>query len=194
MRKIINFLFSLLIIFAVFSCTKKEEISDLDKLRNSNNKKSYPAKQMDSLQAINSITLQKTQEVLDLANLYRSGKRNTQIDSAIYTQMQSYFYKPDSLTFKRMFTDLDSLKVKDAKVNTLNVFKEVIGKDTIDYAKLNVEYFDNNNKSLGVFDKFAQYVLVSVATPKNPNKEFKFFFLKFYTKPVKDTTVVGKTR
>lgn len=195
MKKLINLLFSLLIIFAVFSCKKnKVEMSDLDKLRNSNNKKSYPAVQMDSLQAIKSITLQKTQEVMDLANLYRSGKRNTQIDSAIYTQMESYFHKPDSLTFRKMFSEMDSLKVKDAKVNQLDVFKEIIGKDTIDYAKFNVEYFDHNKKSIGKFEKFAQYILVSIAKPQNPQKEFKFYFLNFYTQPVKDTTSVGSTR
>ncbi len=79
---------------------------------------------MDSMQAINSITKQKVQELLDLSTLYLSGNRNTEIDTVIYSQMESYFHKPDSLTFKRLFKELDSMKVRSVKVNNLNVYKE----------------------------------------------------------------------
>ena len=195
MRKITNLLYILFAFLVVFSCKKtNEEVSDLEKLRNSNNKKSYPAVQMDSLQVINAITQQKTQEVLDLSGLYLSGNRNTEIDSAMYNQLQSYFHKPDSTTFKVLFHEMDSLKAKSTKVNKLNVFKEIIGKDTIDYAKFDVEYFDAKKKSVGTAEKFSQYILVSIAKSKNPNKEFKFYFLNFYTKPVKDTVSVGRHR
>lgn len=195
MRKITNLLYILFAFLVVFSCKKtNDEVSDLEKLRNSNNKKSYPAVQMDSLQVINAITQQKTQEVLDLSGLYLSGNRNTEIDSAMYNQLQSYFHKPDSTTFKVLFHEMDSLKAKSAKVNKLNVFKEIIGTDTIDYAKFNVEYFDAKKKSIASAEKFSQYILVSIAKPKNPNKEFKFYFLNFYTNPVKDTVSVGRHR
>lgn len=171
---------------------KTSEVSDLDKLRNSNNEKSYPAVQMDSMQAINSITKQKVQELLDLSTLYLSGNRNTEIDTLIYSQMESYFHKPDSLTFKRLLKELDSMKVKTAKVSNLNVYKEFYKKDTLDYAKFNVEYFDNKNKSLGSFEKNAQYILLSTSKLK---KEFKFYFLDFYSKPLKkDSTSVGVTK
>ncbi len=194
MKRINNFLIFTVLLLAFVSCNnKKTEISDLDKLRNSNNTKTYPAVQMDSAQAINYITKQKVQELLDLSTLYLSGNRNTEIDTVIYSQMQSYFHKPDSLTFKKLFHELDSLKVKTVKVNNLEVYKDVHNQDTLDFAKFSVEYFDNKNKSLGMFEKNAQYILVS--TP-NTKKEFKFFFLNFYSNPLlkKDSTSVGVTR
>ncbi|SIS34006.1 hypothetical protein SAMN05421768_103525 [Chryseobacterium joostei] len=193
MKRINNFLiFAVLLTLFVACNNKKTEVSDLDKLRNSNNAKSYPAVQMDSMQAINSITKQKVQELLDLSTLYLSGNRNTEIDTVIYSQMESYFHKPDSLTFKRLLTELDSLKVKSVKVNNLNVYKEFYKKDTLDYARFNVEYFDGKNKSLGNFEKNAQYILLSTSKLK---KEFKFYFLDFYSKPIKkDSTSVGVTK
>lgn len=192
MKRINNFLILTIFLTLFASCNKKTEASDLDKLRNSNNTKSYPAVQMDSMQAINSITKQKVQELLDLSTLYVSGNRNTEVDSFIYSQMESYFHKPDSLTFKKMFKELDSLKVKTAKVNNLNVYKEFYKKDTLDYARFNVEYFDDKNKSLGSFEKNAQYILLSTSKLK---REFKFYFLDFYSKPLtKDSTAVGVTK
>ncbi|EJL76181.1 hypothetical protein [Chryseobacterium populi] len=193
--KIINSLLIVAIFFiAIVSCNnKKTEVSDLDKLRNSNNTKSYPAVQMDSMQAINSITRQKVQELLDLSTLYLSGNRNTEIDTVIFSQMESYFHKPDSLTFRKLFRELDSLKVKSVKVNNLQVYKDSYKQDTLDFAKFNVEYFDDKNKSIGSFEKNAQYTLVS--KPIKFKKEFKFYFVNFYSTPVKkDSTSTGVTR
>ncbi|WP_223558217.1 hypothetical protein [Chryseobacterium lathyri] len=193
MKKINKLLIFAVLFLAFISCNnKKTEVSDLDKLRNSTNVKSYPAVQMDSMQAINSITKQKVQELLDLSTLYLSGNRNTEIDTVIYSQMESYFHKPDSTTFKKLFHELDSLKVKSVKVNNLNVYKEFYKKDTLDYAKFNLEYFDSKNKSLGTFEKNAQYILLSTPMIK---KEFKFYFLDFYSDPLKkDSTSVGVTK
>ncbi|MGK6342148.1 hypothetical protein ACMGDK_07910 [Chryseobacterium sp. DT-3] len=193
MKKINKFLIFAVLVLAFISCNnKKTEVSDLDKLRNSTNIKSYPAVQMDSMQAINSITKQKVQELLDLSTLYLSGNRNTEIDTVIFSQMESYFHKPDSLTFKKLLKELDSLKVKSVKVNSLNVYKEFYKKDTLDYAKFNLEYFDSKNKSLGTFEKNAQYILLSTPMIK---KEFKFYFLDFYSDPLKkDSTSVGVTK
>ena len=88
-------LFSFLLILA--SCKKETiEMSDLQKVRNNNNKKSYPVTKMDSAQAISFITKQKIQELLDLSTLYTSGNRDTEIDSVIYAQMKSYFIEKDS--------------------------------------------------------------------------------------------------
>ncbi|WP_336731103.1 hypothetical protein [Chryseobacterium sp. VD8] len=91
MKTINNFLFFIILIgFTMTSCVKKEENgvqSDLEKLRNTNNK----TVKMDSTQAINSITSQKVQDVLDLSTLYLSGQRNTEIDTAIYSKIEKYF-------------------------------------------------------------------------------------------------------
>lgn len=194
MKRINNFLIFAIIFLALASCNdKKNTVSDLETVRNSKNTKSYPAVQMDSIQAINFITRQKVQELLDLSTLYLSGNRNTEIDTVIYSQMESYFYKPDSLTFKKLFSELDSLKVKSVKVNTLNVYKDYYKKDTLDFARFNVEYFDAKNRSLGTFEKNAQYILLS--TPIKFKKEFKFYFLNFYSPPLKkDSTSVGVTK
>jgi len=168
--------FSILIGLAVISCVKKEDsaVSDLDKLRNTNNK----TVQMDSTQAINAITLQKVQDVLDLSTLYLSGEKNTEIDTAIYSKIEKYFQKPDSLTFNTLFKELESLQVKKVKVNNINIYQEIQNQDTLDLAKFNVEYFDHKNKSIGTFEKNAQYTLVS--KPEKINKEFKFYFVNFY--------------
>ena len=103
--------------------------------------------------------------------------------------MQGYFHNPDSLTLKPLFKELDSLKVKTIKVNNLEVYKEVQNQDTLDLAKFNVEYFDNKNKSIGTFERNAQYILLS-----KEKKEFKFYFINFYSSPKKDSTSVGVTR
>lgn len=186
-----NLFFSLLIIAAVLSCVKKEEntISDLDKLRNTNNR----TVQMDSTQAINAITLQKVQEVLDLSTLYLSGEKNTEIDTAIYSKIEKYFQKPDSLTFNVLFKELESLQVKKVKVNNINIYQEVLHKDTVDLAKFDVEYFDGKNRSIGKFEKNAQYTLVS--KPEKFKNEFKFYFVNFYQQPLKKvSTAVGVTK
>ncbi len=173
----------------LFSCKndKKQEMTDLEKLRNNSNKTSYPATKMDSAQAIQFITKQKIQELLDLSTLYVSGNRDTEIDSVIFTQMKGYFHKPDSLTFKPLFKEMESLKVKSAKVNNIAVFKRTFEKDTLDFAKFDVEYFGENRTSLGKFNKNAQYILMSA--PKQFKKEFKFYFLHFYNSPPNDSVL-----
>ena len=161
----INNIISILCFLLIFSCNKKtENKNELDILRTSTNIKTYPVGKMDSIQAIKSITQQKVQELLDLSALYINGNQNTQIDSAMLKQMQGYFYKPDSLTFKTIFDDLKTNNVKYIKINQLEVSKIIKEKDTIDLAKFNVEYFNKNNKSIGNFSKNAEYILVT------PNK------------------------
>lgn len=181
-----NFIYIVLLFAIIFSCTKKtEEISDLDKLRNSTNKKSYPAIQMDSVQAINAITLQKVQDVFDLSALYVTGNRDTEIDYSIYSQIQSYFHKPDSLTLNPLFKELESLKVKTAKVNNIKVYDVYYKEDTLNFAKFNVEYFDKDKQTLGRFSRKSQFILVPA--PKQFKKEFKFYFLDFFSKPLNDS-------
>ncbi|MGD1319015.1 hypothetical protein [Chryseobacterium sp. 2R14A] len=192
MKTINNILFLTILLGIIMIACKKEEtnsISDLEKLRNTEN----ISVQMDSAQAINAITLQKVQDVLDLSTLYLSGNKNTEIDTAIYSKIEKYFQKSDSVTFQGLFKELESLKVKKVKVSNINVFKSIRDKDTLDYAKFNVEYIGDKNKPIGNFERSAQYTLVSKA--KEKNKEFKFYFIKFYSDaPEKDSTSVGVTR
>lgn len=191
-NKTVVLLIGLLLI--TFSCNKENtQKSDLETVRNNNNIKSYPVTKMDSVQAITSITKQKIQEVLDLSTLYTSGNRDTEIDSVIYGQiMKSYFIAQDSTKLSSLLWQLDSLKVKTAKVGSIAVSKEIMDKDTFDYAQFSVEYFDLNNRSIGVFEKNAQYVLKR--SPVQFKKEFKFYFVNFDSRPKKDSTSVGVTK
>lgn len=177
---------------AVLSCTKKEEVSDLDKLRKNNNVKTYPVTKMDSTQAITNITTQKVQELLDLSTLYTSGNGDTEIDSVIYAQMESYFAEPDSTKIKPILAQIDSLKAESAKVGKLSVNKQIRKKDTIDYATFDIEYFGKDKKSLGTFNRNASFVLK--LNPVKFKKEFKFYFLNFDFKLPKDSTSSGVTR
>ncbi|QOW10774.1 hypothetical protein Q73A0000_10515 [Kaistella flava (ex Peng et al. 2021)] len=190
-NKLVFFLISLLLI--TFSCNKEnKQMSDLEIVRNNNNKKSYPVTKMDSAQAITSITKQKIQELFDLSTLYTSGNRDTEIDSVIYAQMKSYFVDQDSNKLSPLLLQLDSLKVQTAKVGNISVTKEIRGNDTLDLAKFYVEYFDFKNRLIGSFEKNAQYVLKP--SPVKFVKEFKFYFVDFDSKLPKDSTSVGVTK
>ena len=193
MKKKNNLLLIIFLLLFVFSCKKESaEVSDLEKIRNNNNKVSYPVTKMDSAQAISFITKQKIQELLDLSTLYTSGNRDTEIDSVIYAQMQSYFTESDSNKLKPILKQLDSFKVKTAKVGNIFVQKEIKGNDTLDFAKFDVEYFDEKDKLIGKFEKNAQYILKPA--PVKFKKEFKFYFVDFDLPSPKDSTAVGVTK
>lgn len=195
MMKNNKYLLIVLIIFlAIFSCSKEKsaELSDLQKIRNNTNQKSYPVTKIDSAQAISLITKQKIQELFDLSTLYTSGNRDTEIDSIIYSQMNSYFIESDSTKLFPLLKQLDSFKVKTAKVGNIAVKKEIVGKDTLDFAKYSVEYFDQNDRSIGKFEKNAQYMLKLF--PVKFKKEFKFYFVNLDSESPKDSTSTGVTR
>lgn len=189
--KKLNKLFLLSLIFLIFSCKKEEPKPSLEEVKYNTNQKSYPSTKMDSALAINKITKQKIQELLDLSVLYNAGKKDTEIDSVVYSQMQNYFYKPDSMTFKPLFKELESLKVKKAKVNSLEVYKKTFKNDTLDFAKFDVEYFDDT-KPIGKYQRDAQYILLSA--PIQFKREFKFYFLNFYKVPPNDSILSGVTK
>ena len=190
-NKIVLLVISLVLI--TFSCNKEvKQRSDLEIVRNNNNRKSYPVIKMDSALAITTITKQKIQELLDLSTLYTAGNRDTEIDSVIYAQMQSYFFEQDSNRLGSLLLQLDSLKVQTAKVGNISVSKEIKGNDTLDLAKFYVEYFDFRNRLIGSYEKTAHYVLKP--SPVKFVKEFKFYFVDFDSKSKKDSTSVGVTK
>lgn len=192
--KYISFNITIWSILLFVACNKKEyPVSDLEIIRKTSNKISYPVAQMDSAQAIHAITKQKVQEVLDLSSLYLSGNKDTEIDSIIYKQLLKYFESPDSINLGPLFNELDSLKVKTAKIHQLEITQVPYQKDTLNNAHFIVEYFDNRSNSLGEYEKNAQYILKTA--PEKFKKEFKFYFLNFYlTPPQKDSISVGVTK
>ncbi len=171
-----------LIIIGIISCSKKYEGEEnsLETIRNANNNVSYSKTKLDSLQATNMITSQKVQDLLDLSTLYTSGNKDTEIDSVIYTQMQAHFLTKDSNNLKPLLKEMDSLKVRFAKVNNLTTSKSVIDKDTLDFANFDVEYYDNKRTYITTVNRKAQYMLK--ASPVKFQKEFKFYFSNFYKK------------
>ncbi len=192
MKRLNTFVLISFLLLLFYSCQKeKSGISDLEKIRQNTNKKTYPAAQMDSAQAISSITKQKIQELLDLSTLYTSGNKDTEIDSVIYAQMKNYFAENETDQLSPLLKQLDSFKVKTAKVGNLNITKEVRLKDTLDFAQFDVEYYDNQDRLIGKYQKNAQYILKP--SPVKFKKEFKFYFITFDS-PVKDSTAVGVTK
>ncbi|WP_312825429.1 hypothetical protein [Epilithonimonas sp.] len=172
-----------IIVFGIISsCNKKYEGEEnsLETIRNANNNVSYTKTKLDSLQATNVITSQKVQDLLDLSTLYTSGNKDTEIDSVIYTQMQAHFLTKDSNNLKPLLKEMDSLKVRFAKVNNLTTSKSVIDKDTLDFANFDVEYYDNKRTYITTVNRKAQYMLK--ASPIKFKKEFKFYFSNFYKK------------
>lgn len=184
-------IFIITAILLLYACKKEESALSLEQIKYNNNQKSYPSTKMDSAQAINSITKQKIQELLDLSVLYSSGNKDTEIDSVMYAQMKNYFLNPDTLALKPLLKELESLKVHRAKINNIEVYKTFKGQDTLDFAQFDVEYF-SNHKSIGTFPRNAQFALIS--TPIQFKKEFKFYFLNFYKAPAKDSTSSGVTK
>lgn len=176
-------IFSLSIIITGFiSCNKKYEGEDnsLETIRNANNRITYTKSSLDSLQAINLITSQKVQDLLDLSTLYTSGNKDTEIDSVIYTQMQAHFLTKDSNNLKPLLKEMDSLKVRFAKVSNLTTSKSVVESDTLDFANFDVEYYDKKRTYITTVNRKAQYMLK--ASPVKFQKEFKFYFNNFYKK------------
>lgn len=179
------------IFIGIISCNKKYdgEENSLETIRNANNNVSYTKTKLDSLQATNMITSQKVQDLLDLSTLYTSGNKDTEIDSIIYTQMQAHFITKDSNNLKPLLREMDSLKVRFAKVNNLTTSKSVINKDTLDFANFDVEYYDNKRTYITTVNRKAQYMLK--ASPVKFKKEFKFYFSNFY-KNDSDSTKTAK--
>lgn len=180
----------LIVIITLIACKKEQTLSDIDILRNSNNREAFPATKLDSAQAIVSITQQKLQELYDISALYSSGNKNTAIDTLNYNQIQGYFLKKDSSNTKSLLRELDSMKVKNVKVKNLQIATEIKGKDTLDYAIYTVEYKNSDQKTIGELNKKSQYKLIK--SPINFKKEFKFYFVEMNAKS-KDSTV-AKTK
>ncbi len=166
----------------IISCDKKYDGVDnsLETIRNANNNVTYSKTKLDSMQATNMITSQKVQDLLDLSALYTSGNKDTEIDSVIYTQMQAHFLTKDSNNLKPLLKEMDSLKVRYAKVNNLTTSKAIQDQDTLDFATFDVEYYDNKRTYITTVSRKAQYMLK--ASPVKFQKEFKFYFTSFYPK------------
>lgn len=182
-NKIYFWLLAITIISATaVSCNKKYEGSDdsIEVVRNAKNNDTYSKTKLDSVQAINLITTQKVQDLLDLSALYTSGNKDTEIDSVIYTQMQAHFLSKDSSNLTPLLKEMDSLKVKFAKVSKLTTSKTVKENDTLDFANFDVEYYDNKRTYITTVNRKAQYTLK--ASPVKFQKEFKFYFTNFYKK------------
>lgn len=106
--------------------------------------------------------------------------------------MQSYFLKPDSSKLKPLLKELESLKVRYAKVNNVVTNKRIVKNDTLDFAAYDVDYFNKERKLIGNFSKTTRFQLTKA--PVKFKKEFKFYFVDFFSSSPKDSTAVGVTK
>ena len=100
-NKLSYWILSITIITAtIISCNKKYEGDEnsIEVIRNANNNGTYSKTKLDSLQAINLITTQKVQDLLDLSALYTSGNKDTEIDSVITHKCRLIFYQKIPVT------------------------------------------------------------------------------------------------
>ena len=181
-------LFICILLLTAIGCNKKYEGdgTSIESIKYKNNQRTYSKTKLDSVQAINMITTQKVQDLLDLSTLYTSGNKDTEIDSVIYTQMQAHFLTKDSNNLKPLLKEMDSLKVRFAKVSNLKTSKSISKKDTLDFANFDVEYYDSKKTFITTVNRRAQYMLK--ASPVKFQKEFKFYFTNFYQNPTQLAT------
>lgn len=181
----------LLFTLALLACDKKYEgQSSLDSVKYNTNTKSYPVTKIDSVQAINIITKQKLQELYDLSTLYASGNKDTEIDSVIFAQMQSYFLPEDSGKIRPLLKELETNKVRFAKVNKIAPIEEIKGADTLNFVDYDVDYFTAQRSPIGNFKKKSRYILKKA--PVKFKQEFKFYFLDLDFGKPKDSVGVIK--
>jgi len=162
----------------IISCNKGKYYSgekNPEIIKGYNNEHYYPSGKMDSLQAISHITIQKLQEVYDLAVLTYENKTNKGIDTLLLEQLQGYFSKRDTLYARKIVYILDSLQAKYVKLELIkNDSLDLIHSDSIGIVRFNVQYYDKNKKFSQSKERQANYIL-----KKNPAKfkaEFKFYF------------------
>ena len=150
---------------------------------------------MDSLQTINNITALKLQEVYDLGTNYAAGNKDSDIDITLYNQIQEYFEKPDSTKIMPFIKQLDSLKARFVKISDVSTSKYISTKDTLDFAKYKMDYYDKERKYIGYLNKEVQYVLKKKLLQKEKKfkSEFKFYFVEFKGRLKKDSIPSGKT-
>ncbi|NAW52055.1 hypothetical protein GNY06_11980 [Elizabethkingia argentiflava] len=201
MKKIHNalsFFSGLFIILGLIACNKKYSGKNtIETVKYNNNTTTYSPVEFDSVQARNYITGLKLQELYDLAAHYAAGNKDSDIDFTLYHQIQEYFDKPDSSKINSFINELDSLKARFVKINAISTFKEIhTKKDTLDFAKYRMDYYDGGKKYAGYLNKQVQYILKEVPVKeKKFKREFKFYFVDFKN-PIsqKDSVSLGKTK
>ncbi|WP_407482161.1 hypothetical protein [Elizabethkingia meningoseptica] len=200
MRKIhniFNITFALIIIIAIIACKEEKYTgkNSIETVKYNNNATTFSPIELDSVQTINNITALKLQEVYDLATNYAAGNKDSDIDITLYNQIQEYFEKPDSAKIHPFIKELDSLKARFVKINDVTTFKHVTSKDTLDYAKYKMDYYNKDRKYLGYQNKEVHYVMKEVpAIEKKFKREFKFYFVDFRGPARKDSILSGKAK
>lgn len=188
--KTINKNFLLILFISLIACSKKE--NNIAYNKEYNNYDTYPQLQKDSAKAIESITKLKLQQVLDLSVLYSKNNRDKEINSALYNQILGYFYEPDSTTISPLINELDSLKVNKATIAEFKNKAKVSNQDTLNLVNFKLNYYDRNGVKISEVEHEMQYILVSA--PIQFKKEFKFYFLNYFPKPLNDSTLIGVTK
>ena len=61
---------------------------------------------------------------------------------------------------------LDSLKARFVKISDVSTSKYISAKDTLDFAKYKMDYYDKERKYIGYLNKEVQYVLKEAPAKK----------------------------
>jgi hypothetical protein len=175
-KSFFNFSLAMAIMGLLMLACKKEYQgdSDLNQIKYNHNRNSYPKQKLDSTEALGQITQQKIQELFDLSALYAGSKRDTEIDSVIYAQIQSYFLDADSAKINRFIHGLDSLKVRYSKIAELNLQKIPREKDTIHLANYKIDLFNSKKAFIGQYPKQAHFI---VQRNSKKSQAFKIYFI-----------------
>lgn len=187
---------TIILIIGLAACKEKYKgKNSLETVKYNNNTTTFSPIELDSLQTINNITALKLQEVYDLGTNYAAGNKDSDIDVTLYNQIQEYFEKPDSTKIMPFIKQLDSLKARFVKISDVSTSKYINAKDTLDFAKYKMDYYDKERKYIGYLNKEVQYALKEApAKEKKFKSEFKFYFVEFKGPPKKDSIPSGKTK
>lgn len=134
---------------------------------------------LDSIKAIQLITNQKLQEVYDLGLLYVHNNKDSELDSILFNQMDSYFATKDTIQITNLLNEIRNSKSHYIKISQNEKFlKDSTENDSIFYSKFLIKFYSKDKQYIHSKNKFVEYVL-----KKNPTKfrgEFKFYFIQFF--------------
>lgn len=189
-------IFVLGLIFVVWSCKDESTFKgkhDPEVIKTYRNQ-STPASKMDSLASIGFITKQKLIELYELSSLYSSNEGDSLMREILYPQIKSYFLPNDSINWKQILSEMDSLKVHYVELNQL-VFpdSDSLVADSVRHVNYQLNYYSKDKKLIDSFDKSAEFILKK--EPKKFKHEFTFYFQNLSNQTVlNDTISVGVTQ
>lgn len=179
--KIKSFLVALVgLIFIVWSCKKEptyQGVHDPEVIKNYRNL-STPVSRMDSLSTVGFITKQKLTELYELSSLYSSNSNDSLMREILFPQIQSYFLEKDTLNWRKIIREMDSLNVYFVEIGKMDFPQsDSLVADSVRKVNYHVRYFSKDRKLIDSLPKSAEFILKK--EPKKFKHEFVFYFTNF---------------